>query len=104
MGIKLKPIYIRFHSFGGMRLIREYFRMGLLPMIMKRTIQTVIRGRSLENVVDATYSEVDKFLRKKYRPLMLQLIEKYQHIGGVQNILPKYGFAGYKDLKTLLHW
>ena len=76
MGIKLKPIYSRFHSFGGMGLIREYFRLGLMPMILKQTIQTVIRGRSLENVVNATYNEVDKFLRKKYSPLMFQLVEK----------------------------
>lgn len=100
MGIKLKPIYIRFHSFGGMRLIREYFRMGLLPMIMKRTIQTVIRGRSLENVVDATYNEVDKFLRKKYRPLMLQLIEKYQHIGGGTEYTSKIWFCWLQGLEN----
>lgn len=49
-------------------------------MIVKQTIQTILHRHSLEKVVDLTYYEVDKFLRKKYHPLMLQLIKKYSNI------------------------
>lgn len=103
MGIKLKPIYSRFRSFGGMQLMREYFRMGLFPTILKRTIQTVIHGRSLESVVYSTYNDIDKFLYKRYHSLMLQLVNKYDNRErGGQNHPTRYGFAGCKGLRMLL--
>lgn len=82
MKLKLKPITSRFSSFGGMKLIQEYSRMGLLPGILSQTVQTIARGHSLEDVVDYTYAKVDKFLQEKYRPLMFQLIKKYNNIKG----------------------
>lgn len=69
----------RFSQFGGMQLIREYARMGLIPGIIKRTIKTIIHRQSFKNVVYPTYTEIDRFLRKKYTPLMLQLKEKYKN-------------------------
>lgn len=77
MGIDLHHISSRFSSFGGMKLIREYYRMGLFPDILKRTITTIVHGRSFKNVVYPIYATIDQYLYKKYRPLMLQLKEKY---------------------------
>lgn len=77
INIKFKPVYDRFHAFGGMRLVREYYRMGLFPEILKRTVGTVARGRSLEHVVYPVYAQVARFLNGRYRPLMLRLKEKY---------------------------
>lgn len=78
MNLKLRQITSRFHSFGGMRLVREYVRMGLLPKILKSTVKAVVHGKSLETVVNAAYADVDRFLYTKYRPVMLRLKERYK--------------------------
>lgn len=79
MGTDFYHISRRFSQFGGMQLIREYARMGLIPGIIKRTIKTIIHRQSFKNVVYPTYTEIDRFLREKYTPLMLQLKEKYDN-------------------------
>ncbi len=76
--MKFNSILNRFHSFGGMRLVREYIRIGLFPSILSQFMRTLLGMQSLETSVDLVFLKVDKFLRNKYRTFMFQLIEKYK--------------------------
>lgn len=48
--MELKRAYQKYKSFGGVRLLKEYYRMGVLGMLMKALANCIWHGRSLKSV------------------------------------------------------
>lgn len=48
--MELKRAYQKFKSFGGVRLLREYYRMGVLGTLVKAMVDCIWHGWSLKSV------------------------------------------------------
>lgn len=58
----MTKIYNRFRQFGGLRLILEYARMGVLPLIFK----SLLKGESPKAAYSQVVKAVDPFLVARY--------------------------------------
>ena len=78
MGIK--KTYRRFREFGGLNLIRTYWRMGVLGTVA-REIMRYLMGQSNRNrMYSRIQQRIAPKLREQYYPLLLTLKEKYKNI------------------------
>jgi len=62
----LDRLIVRFRQFGGMRLVWEYAKMGVLWVGVKEVIRCAIKGRSFKCVYPVVTKRVDEELIKKY--------------------------------------
>lgn len=77
MSTDIKKAYRRFRQFGGVKLLREYAGMGLVGVMLRRSLSALFHGRTLKSVYPALLAVTVPYLLDKYRPLMLRLKEKY---------------------------
>ncbi len=63
MSLKL---YSRFREFGGLKLIREYTRMGLLSLIFKQAVAVVFRKKKPIEAYSRILDQAGAFLKKRY--------------------------------------
>ena len=61
---------LRFREFGGFRLIREYARMGLLPLCFKQVMAVLSRRKKAMEAYGSILERVGGFLRSKYEPVL----------------------------------
>lgn len=78
MSIEWHKAYRRFRQFGGIRLLREYADMGLLGIILSRSFVAITHGRTMKSVYPVLSAVTVPHLRDRYRPLMLDLKDKYR--------------------------
>ncbi|MBR1402227.1 MAG: hypothetical protein IJ562_11735 [Prevotella sp.] len=68
----------KYRQFGGLRLVREYWRLGVVPIIVKQLWRVIRTGESSKTIYPAVCERVDPFLLEKYGPLMQQLIDEHR--------------------------
>lgn len=61
---------IRFRQFGGMRLVREYARLGLVPTIVKSFFRCIVKRQSFKKMYSGILKVVEPHLLQKYRPIL----------------------------------
>jgi len=62
-------LIIRFRQFGGLRLICQYARMGVLWTAIKECSICIFTGRSFKTVYPAITKNIDSILTKKYKDI-----------------------------------
>lgn len=60
----------KYKQFGGLRLVKEYTRMGVLPTVVKEAVKCVIHRTSFKAIYPAVEQKVNPVLCKKYRPML----------------------------------
>ena len=63
-------LLIRYKQFGGLRLVREYVRLGLLWPIVKQFFTCLFTGRSYKQIYSVIGEVVTPLLIEKYRGVM----------------------------------
>lgn len=74
--MRIKQAYNRFKQFGGNRLILRYARMGMLGTVIKDTIKTVVKGRTIKDAYPLIREKVDRKLLLQYDALMKRLVKE----------------------------
>ncbi len=59
-------LIIRLRQFGGMRLLWQYLRMGVLWTGIRECFRCIVNGRSLKYVYPAITRKIDKILTATY--------------------------------------
>lgn len=67
----------RFRQFGGMKLVREYTRAGLLWPICREFISCIIHRKSFKSIYNVITARVEPLLEEKYSPIMSRSKELY---------------------------
>lgn len=62
--------YRRFKSFGGLRLLREYYRLGIVWALVQKAVECIVHRRSLKNVYTVVNDRVTPYLENKYQELV----------------------------------
>ena len=62
----LDRLIVRFRQFGGMRLVWEYAKMGVLWVGVKEVVRCAIKGRSFKSVYPVVTRLIDEELVSKY--------------------------------------
>lgn len=60
----------RFSQFGGLRLVRHYSRLGLIPIIVKSFFRCLLKKQSFKRIYSDVLKRVEPFLEQKYQPLL----------------------------------
>lgn len=60
----------RFKQFGGLRLIREYWRLGVFGTAVKAFFRCFLKRESFKRIYPSILNKVGPYLRRKYTPLM----------------------------------
>lgn len=70
-------LYNRFWQFGGLNLVREYIRFGVLDEFLKQGLSVLLRRRSINDAYSRIQQKVVPLLRIEYAPLLQDLIKIY---------------------------
>lgn len=70
-------LYHRFLQFGGLILIREYIRLGAFNEFLKQGTLVLLRKKTINAAYSCIQQKVVPQIKKKYNPLLKQLIDKY---------------------------
>lgn len=62
----------RFHQLGGMRLLREYSQLGVLPSLSKEFIRLLLSGKPPKLINAVISRKLNSFLKQKYLPILLE--------------------------------
>ena len=72
--MNFRTIIKKYHQFGGLRLVKEYAKLGVVPVVARG----LMKGKSLKFLYYATLGKVEPYLRDKYLPLMLERKAYYE--------------------------
>lgn len=82
--MEMKKLLRRFRQFGGMRLVWEYARLGVLGTGIKAFFRCAKNGESYKQIYPALMSEVEPFLRRKYLPVLQERKAAYENCPGAE--------------------
>lgn len=77
----LKHAYRRFLSLGGLRLVREYIRMGMVWHIVKSVPACLIEGKSLKTLYAQIGERTSRILCERYRAITEERLALYDSMG-----------------------
>ena len=75
--LELKKLRFRYQQFGGLRMVKAYFKMGVLPFVIWETLRVLLLRRPLKEAYPAISGKVLPVLQKQYKPLLKLLAQKY---------------------------
>ena len=83
MGTDLIPLLkTRYTQLGGLRLVRQYAKMGLLWPAAKKVLRHPFSKQTYKQVYLDTVRKVEPMLVKEYRPVMMGIAERVRNEGG----------------------
>ena len=65
-------LIVRFRQFGGVRLLRQYVRIGVLWTGIKAFFHCIVKKKSFKTIYSELLTRVEPFLVKKYRSVMIE--------------------------------
>lgn len=68
----------RFRDFGGWRLVKEYAKLGIVPVVVKTFCRCVIKHESLRVIYPAIREKVCPMLVAKYKHIIKESKAKYE--------------------------
>ena len=74
----IKKLMFRYNQFGGVRLLKEYNKMGLIGFTFKELLGCFMKGQPFKTVYPNVLRKVELTLRNKYQPYLYKLKEKYE--------------------------
>ncbi len=66
----LRRIRLRFHQWGGFRLVKEYARLGVLPAVGFEFIRILLSGKSPKQINALISQKMEPILQEKYQTLL----------------------------------
>lgn len=66
----LRRIRLRFHQWGGFRLVKEYTRLGVLPAVGFEFIRILLSGKSPKQLNALISQKMEPILQEKYQALL----------------------------------
>ena len=66
----IKRVLVRFHQWGGIRLVKEYARLGVLSPISKTFLRCLVKKRPFKLVNETIHRELENFLTEKYSDVL----------------------------------
>jgi len=72
----------RIRQLGGLRLVREYARLGVLWLMVKAMARNPLSRQSYKNAYAVALRRVEVLLQEKYRPVMREIAEQVRNEGG----------------------
>ena len=72
-----KKAIFRYRQFGGWRMLRAYAKMGVLPTLSKEVVRVLRQRLPLKDIYPAVRQKIAPVLWKQYKPLVQQLVGKY---------------------------
>lgn len=76
--LDLSILHRRFHEFGGWRLVKEYARLGLVPVIVKNFCRCILKGQSLKAIYPVVRGKVSPMLVSRYKPIIAESKQRYE--------------------------
>ena len=67
----------RFREFGGIKLIKEYARMGMLPLCFKQSVVVILKRKKLIDAYGSVLEQAGRFLKGKYEPVLNEIEPRY---------------------------
>ena len=67
----------RFREFGGIRLIKEFARMGMLPLCFKQTVAVFLKRKKPIEAYGSILEQAGRSLKGKYEPLLNEIETRY---------------------------
>ena len=71
----------RIRQLGGLRLVREYARLGVLLPMVKAMARNPMSRQSYKNAYAVALRRVEVLLQEKYRPVMREIAEQVRNEG-----------------------
>lgn len=71
----LKILKTRYIQLGGLCLVREYARLGVLWPMVKAMARNPLSRQSYKNAYAVALRRVEGLLQEKYRPVMREIAE-----------------------------
>lgn len=71
----LKILKTRYIQLGGLRLVREYARLGMLWPMVKAMARNPLSRQSYKNAYAVALRRMEGLLQEKYRPVMREIAE-----------------------------
>ena len=89
----------RYTQLGGLRLVREYARLGVLWPMVKAMIRNPLSRQSYKNAYAVALRRVEGLLQEKYRPVMQEIADQVRNAGLAKEHKrsKKSGSAGCKE-------
>ena len=63
---------VRFRQFGGMRLLRQYARIGVLWTGIKALFHCIVKRKSFKTIYSELLTKVEPFLVRRYKSVMIE--------------------------------
>ena len=73
-----KKLVFRYRQFGGFHLVREYVRLGVMPLVLKGFCRCVLERTSFKSIYPPLVKRIEPFLEKKYEPILYDRKEYYK--------------------------
>jgi len=97
-------LIIRLRQFGGMRLLWQYLRMGVLWTGIRECFRCIVNGRSLKYVYPAITRRIDKTLTERYSNAPLYTEPTMPHAKNVNdNVIWFCWLQGMENAPDLVH-
>lgn len=81
----MKRIYFKFKQFGGIELVKEYARKGVLLYAVCHFLLVFCRIKTLKQADSALRRKIAPKLREEFHPIMMNIKEKYANAQLKQN-------------------
>ena len=65
-----KKLTTRYQQFGGMRLVWQYAKLGLLPVLVTSFVRYVVKRQSFKFIYPKVLRKIEPYLIKRYGPLV----------------------------------
>ncbi len=78
----LQILKTRYTQLGGLRLVREYARLGVLWPMVKAMARNPLSRQSYKNAYALALRRVEGLLQEKYRPVMRKMADQVRNEGG----------------------
>lgn len=65
-----QKLIIRYRQFGGFCLVREYARLGVLPVVVKGFFRCLVKRQSFKGIYPVVLRIIEPYLVKRYSPVM----------------------------------
>ena len=87
--LDFKRAWIRFREFGGLKLLREYYRMGLVMPIIAAAFRCIKERHSLKTVYYVVQEKAEQVLIKRYGRLLKNIPDRQHRDDDVAGHVPQ---------------
>lgn len=73
-------LWFRYRQFGGWRLVREYWRMGLVWLVAKSIVKCAVESKPFKTIYSDVTARVDGRLKERYGTMVNEPVDELSYI------------------------